>query len=249
MLMGGKSLARLSFVLEQWLNKHQIVIRNHLVKCFFISFTLVTFQYAQADVSANFGVSNRYVKRGVKVSNKDSIVFQGGLDYQSPWGFYAGGFLYNRDTREKDDWLEANLYTGWAYGFQDWHFGAGVIHYEFDGPSEAYQEYTASIGWRSLRFSTFQRDDGKERYYDLQYNAHIWENSGLLFGAGLRELEKTVGNETENKFYRSYRIGYLVALQSDVDFTAQIDFTEEKKRTIKDAVSFQATLTRRFSLF
>lgn len=249
MFMGGKSLALLSFGLEQLLFKHKIVFRNQFVKCFLISFSLVTFQYAHAEVSANLGMSNRYVKRGVKVSNKDSIVFQGGVDYQSPWGFYAGGLLYNRDTREKDNWLEADFYTGWAYGFQDWYFGAGIIHYEFDGPLEAYQEYTASIGWRSLRLSTFHRDDGKERYYDLQYNAHIWENSGLLFGIGLRELEKTEGNETKNKFYRSYRIGYLVALQSDVDVTAQLDFTEEKKRTIKDAFSFKATITRRFSLF
>ena len=108
-----------------------------------------------------------------------------GLDYQNPWGFYLGGFAYNRDSREVDNWLESNAYAGWAGGYQDFSWGGGIIHYEFDGPDEGYDEYTTSLGWRFLRFSSFHRDDGTENYYDVQANAHIWDNMGFIFGVGV----------------------------------------------------------------
>jgi uncharacterized protein (TIGR02001 family) len=214
-----------------------------------LPFSIFTAQMAQAELSANLGMSNMYVKRGVKSSFNDSLVFQGGLDYQAPIGLYLGAFAYNRDTRETDNWLESNLYAGWAWGFQEWRIGAGIIHYEFDGPDQGYDEYTATLGWKSLRLSTFHRDDGKERYYDIEYNAQLWENSGLIFGLGVKDIEKVKADKKLRKHYNNYRFGYVVAMQSNVEFSAQLNFTEEKERNFQDALSFQATLARRFSLF
>ncbi len=210
---------------------------------------LLPFSLVQAELSANLGMSNMYVKRGVKSSYNDTLVFQGGLDYQNPWGFYLGGFAYNRDSREVDNWLESNAYAGWAGGYQDFSWGGGIIHYEFDGPDEGYDEYTTSLGWRFLRFSSFHRDDGTENYYDVQANAHIWDNMGFIFGVGVKDLEKIKNGKKRRKHYKNYRIGYIVAMQSDVEFGIQLNFTEEKERNFQDAFSLQFSIARKFTLF
>lgn len=80
---------------------------------------------AQADVSANVGVANMYLWRGLNVSGSDAQV-SGGLDYSHESGFYAG-------TWASSVWeglgYELDLYLGFGGSVGDFSYDVSFWEY------------------------------------------------------------------------------------------------------------------------
>ena len=101
---------------------------------------------AQAEVTGNVAVTNNYIWRGVTQTN-DQAAVQGGLDYSSNIGIYAGTWLSNVDfsgteqvsntdgdavnVANSDKGYEIDLYGGYAGEIGDFGYDLGLIYYAY----------------------------------------------------------------------------------------------------------------------
>lgn len=84
---------------------------------------------AFAGASANVSATSNYVWRGVTQTD-DQAAIQGGLDYETDVGLYAGTWMSNVQFGD-DKGYELDLYGGYAGDFGDFSYDAGVIYYVF----------------------------------------------------------------------------------------------------------------------
>jgi len=103
---------------------------------------------AQAEFSANVGVTSNYVWRGVTQTMDDPAV-QGGIDYAHENGFYAGIWASNVDFGTSGE--EVDLYAGFSGEAGTLGYDLGLIHYAY--PSHNDSDFTEIYG--SLSFSAF----------------------------------------------------------------------------------------------
>lgn len=136
-----------------------------------------------AEFTTNLGASNKYMFRGVKQSGDDFVV-NGGVDYNGPFGFYAGAWAYTGSI-ENFKSSEVNAYAGFAYTLGTAAFGLGAISYERGGDKPENTEYTASVAWDAYRYSYFEDSDEAHVYQELGAYYDIWGNAGMGFTAGL----------------------------------------------------------------
>ena len=113
-------------------------ILNSILAVSFASSALVALpQVAQAELSANFGGVTNYVYRGVQqTGGNDNPQWQGGVDYSTENGFYAGAWgstLFNLyGDSEISEGIEYDLYAGWSGNItEDFGIGLGVLTYNY----------------------------------------------------------------------------------------------------------------------
>ncbi len=149
---------------------------------------LLAFGSAQAELTANIGVTNNYIWRGVTQTDDEAAV-SGGLDYASESGFYAGTWASNVDFGETG--TEVDLYGGFA-GETAGGFGydVGFIHYLYPELDEA--DFTevyvsGSVGGFSLS-ANYQIDadfsDENWLYLRAGYEVELNEDYSLGFELG-----------------------------------------------------------------
>ncbi len=153
---------------------------------------------AQADLSANLGVSSNYYFRGVTQTD-DSAAISGGIDYAHDSGFYVGTWMSNVDFGGKED-VEIDGYAGFAneigdtglgYDLSAWYYwypGAGG---EAQGGDIDYAEVSGSLsywwltGTVAYTFWGEVESENKPRAFDdgdLYYNLGIdpgWSYEGF----------------------------------------------------------------------
>jgi uncharacterized protein (TIGR02001 family) len=101
---------------------------------------------AQAELSANIGVTSNYMFRGMSFTGDDAAV-SGGLDYAHDSGFYIGTWASSLNSG-----TEVDLYLGFGGEAGSIGYDVGVIRYMYPETSNiAYSEL-----YGSLSFSMFE---------------------------------------------------------------------------------------------
>lgn len=128
------------------------------------SMTAIAPMAVQADsVSGNMGVVSKYVFRGVPQAGASG---QGGFDYESDSGIYAGVWGSELDGQG----LETDVYAGYGTEVSGVSLGAGVTHYGYttDMFDTSYTELNLSAGFGPVSLGVDlgshadQTIDGKE---------------------------------------------------------------------------------------
>ncbi|HAU92397.1 MAG TPA: hypothetical protein DCW59_08560 [Alteromonas sp.] len=90
-------------------------------------------QAALADsLSANVSVTNNYIWRGLTQTMNEAAV-QGGIDYSSDSGLYAGTWVSNVKYGAADNFsYEHDLYFGYAGEAGDVSYDVGYLYYNYD---------------------------------------------------------------------------------------------------------------------
>jgi uncharacterized protein (TIGR02001 family) len=98
-----------------------------------VAYTVLASALAQAEVTGNVAATNNYIWRGVTQTN-DQAAVQGGLDYSSNIGLYAGTWFSNVDFSSagiSDKGYETDLYGGYAGKIGGFGYDAGAIYYAY----------------------------------------------------------------------------------------------------------------------
>ena len=83
-------------------------------------------------VSANVSVTNNYIWRGLTQTMNEAAV-QGGIDYASDSGFYAGTWASNVKYGADDVYsYEHDIYFGYAGEAGDISYDVGYLYYNYD---------------------------------------------------------------------------------------------------------------------
>lgn len=94
-----------------------------------VIYTTLAAGQAFAGASANLSATSNYVWRGITQTD-DQAAIQGGLDYESDTGLYAGTWMSNVRFGDVTGY-ELDLYGGYAGEISDFSYDVGVIYYAF----------------------------------------------------------------------------------------------------------------------
>lgn len=103
---------------------------------------------SQAEVTANAGISNNYIWRGLTQTINEAVV-SGGLDYANESGFYAGTWAANVSYDSDDVYsYEHDMYFGFAGETSDISYDIGYLYYNYDSQAGFdFGEIYGSIGF------------------------------------------------------------------------------------------------------
>lgn len=108
---------------------------------------------AQAEVSANIGVTSNYVWRGM-TQTQDSAAIQGGVDYSHDSGFYAGTWASNVDfgtSSASDNGAEVDFYAGFGGEASGIGYDLGYIYYAYPQHDDSdFGELYGSVSFQML---------------------------------------------------------------------------------------------------
>ncbi len=162
------------------------------------SLPLLAPQTAQAELSGNIGVHSMYLLRGIFEEN-DSTAVQGGLDYASESGFYAGwwfsnlGYSYDAATATVSDGsgMENDFYAGFSGSVGDFGYGLGLIQYVYINVDNAnLTEATATLSYSDFYVGAqYLLTDGwwgnqGDIYWKAGYSAALPKNFDLAVDLG-----------------------------------------------------------------
>ena len=112
---------------------------------------------AFAEVTANVGISNNYLWRGLTQSNNEAQV-SGGLDYASEdGGFYIGTWASNVEYASDDTYsYEHDVYLGWTGGEENFSWDVGWLYYNYDDINKIdFHELYATLGFGGFSVTGF----------------------------------------------------------------------------------------------
>ena len=135
---------------------------------------------AQAEISANLGVTSNYVFRGFTQTNDDPAI-QGGVDYTHASGFYAGAWASQVDCpaasncagfgSTNNDGLEVDIYAGVNAELQGGTIlDIGLIQYNYtDSNKDESLELYFGLGIGPVTGTYYWGDDSSPGNADYQY--------------------------------------------------------------------------------
>jgi uncharacterized protein (TIGR02001 family) len=108
---------------------------------------------SQAEVTANAGIANNYIWRGLTQSINEAVV-SGGLDYAHESGFYAGTWAANVSYDSDDVYsYEHDMYFGFGGGEGAISYDIGYLYYNYDSQAGFdFGEVYGSIGYGNFSF-------------------------------------------------------------------------------------------------
>lgn len=147
------------------------------------------------EVSGNVALVSDYVFRGQSQSDEDMAI-QGGLDWDSGKGFYAGVWGSNVDFGT-DAHAEIDYYVGYSGEFTGGvGYDVGYIYYSYAGESALdYEEVAFSLSYADVSLGVNYSDeylgDGGESYYYLSasYEIELPEGFSLSLAAGYNSAD------------------------------------------------------------
>ena len=211
-------------------------------------------QSAQAEVTANFGGVSDYVYRGVQQTGGNTMPqWQGGLDYSSENGFYAGiwgSTLFNMyGDSQISEGIEYDLYAGWNGNItEDFGIGFGVLTYNYTNDTAVGEKFNAfqevNLAASYLMFSA-NYDIGKDNTSDTDYVHYALsaDVSSIAEGMSLTYGATKYDGETEDRYFD---VGYAADVQG-FDFTANAIFGGTKGDD-SDAMLLMLGLSKSFNL-
>ena len=215
--------------------------------------SVLTSGIAAADLSANAGVFSNYIWRGVSQTG-DSAAGQGGIDWGTDSGLYAGTWVSSLGGG-----YEMDVYAGFAGEAGSIGYDLGVITYQYPvSPNinftEVYISGTASIVTIGLAYTVDAasgNDGGVFDSGDMYLSGSVDLSAGksdvsLYAGAYMFDNDGgTAGDADYNHFGASIsKDGFTFAVdKNDIDTGTALDFNNNS-----DAVRFTASYSVDFEL-
>lgn len=142
--------------------------------------------FAQAGTSANIYVASDYLFRGVSQTNNGAAV-QGGLDFESESGFYAGTWMSNMFD---GGGIETDLYLGFAGSAGDFGYDVGVITYiypDLEGWDATEVYIGGSYGVFDAKY--WYETDGDWSYLEANLSFDVGNDVGLGLHLGSADFD------------------------------------------------------------
>jgi len=164
-------------------------------------------QAAEAELTANAGITSNYVFRGLTQTD-DGIAVQGGVDYVHEVGVYAGAWASNVELANGDKGYEADLYVGYNFKLnEDVLFDVGYITYLYSSVAindadEIY--FGASFKDVSVTYYLGDVDGGTNNdysYIDLKYSMALPSDFNLHVHYG------NMSSDAANSDYQDVAVG------------------------------------------
>lgn len=144
-----------------------------------------------AELSANVSVTNNYIWRGLTQTENEAAV-QGGIDYGSESGFYAGTWVSNVNYGPSDVYsYEHDLYAGWAGEVGGVSLDVGYLYYNYDKEAEFdFGEVYASVGFGGASVSAYvltntEADEGPDQDFGAGEAYYVSLDYAFVVGDGI----------------------------------------------------------------
>lgn len=136
-------------------------------------------------VSANVSVTNNYIWRGLTQTMNEAAV-QGGIDYASDSGFYAGTWASNVKYGADDVYsYEHDIYFGYAGEAGDISYDVGYLYYNYD--TEAgfdFGEIYGTVGYGNFSATLYVLANAEPEEKDFfEVEEGVFEDGDLSFGS------------------------------------------------------------------
>ncbi|NQY37815.1 MAG: hypothetical protein HRT37_23255 [Alteromonadaceae bacterium] len=160
--------------------------------------------YAIDGLSANVGVTNNYLFRGLEQTRGESAV-SGGIDYEHKSGFYMGTWVSNADWSEMMTY-ELNIYGGYSGEVQSLTYDVGFMHYAYPDSiiDTDFTEINASVSYGAFTLGyailadAEAVDFGDDSYISLNADFTLASDIGLSFHVGTGTDEFYAGESFVN---------------------------------------------------
>ena len=158
---------------------------------------------AHADeLTANVSVYNNYVWRGLTQTVNDAAV-QGGIDYVSDTGFYAGTWLSNAKFAPGDEFsFEHDLYVGYGGEYRNFTYDVGYLYYNYDsGADFDFGEIYGSVGYEGFTvglnvLTNTEANEGPTQDFGFGKSVYAYVDYGI-----------TIGNDIDVGFHVGFQDG------------------------------------------
>ncbi|EAW40921.1 hypothetical protein MGP2080_00560 [marine gamma proteobacterium HTCC2080] len=141
--------------------------------------------------SANAAVTNNYIWRGLTQTENNSAV-QGGIDYASDGGFYAGTWVSNVNYGPSDVYsYEHDLYAGFAFETGGVSWDVGYLYYNYDKEAEFdFGEVYAKVGFGGFSggvwvLTNTEADEGPGQDFDAGSTYYVSADYGFEISNGV----------------------------------------------------------------
>lgn len=200
---------------------------------------------AQAELTANVGVTTNYVFRGVTQTD-DGFAVQGGVDYTHNSGFYAGAWASNVDFPPIGSGYEYDLYAGFAFDLaKDVKLDVGYITYEYTKSAidDAVGNAEIFIGVKFKDFAAYYyngsaNNNNDANYLDLRYTIGLPQEIKMTLHYG--HMDPDTGNSADDI---SLRFSKDIA-----GFNASLTLTTYDSNNSTDDDELFLTVTKSFDL-
>jgi uncharacterized protein (TIGR02001 family) len=177
---------------------------------------------AQAELSANIGVTSDYLWRGVTQNDHEAAV-SGGVDYAHPSGFYTGVWTSTLGGSAQ----EVDAYLGFSGEYNDLGYDVGYIYYYYTNTDDAdFSEIYGSLSWKWLSGGINYTVDGQ-----APEGSQFVQGDIYYFASAAFDLE-TVTPEL-NGWGVAFTVGYY-----DFDVNNDVDYTQLQMDVTKSAGDF-----------
>jgi uncharacterized protein (TIGR02001 family) len=143
------------------------------------------------DLSANVTVTNNYIWRGLTQTENNPAV-QGGIDWTSDSGFYAGTWVSNVSYAPAGVFnYENDLYAGFAGGSEKFSWDVGYLYYNYDSDAEFdFGEIYGSVSFAGLSLSAnvlanTEADEGPGQDFGFGKAVYLAADYGFVIAGGL----------------------------------------------------------------
>ena len=150
---------------------------------------------AVAELSANAAVTSNYIWRGISQTN-DQAAGQGGIDWGSDSGLYAGTWVSNvAFGNEAGGGYEMDVYAGFAGEAGGLGYDLGVITYQYPvAPNTNFTEVYASGTFSMVTVGVAYTVDAASGNADLPFDSgDMYVNGSIDFTAGKSDVSVYAG--------------------------------------------------------
>lgn len=195
-----------------------------------------TTNFARAEVTANVGVVSNYMYRGLSETDGGAAV-QGGLDFESASGFYAGTWISNVDFGDGTSY-EMDLYLGFADELENGlGYDFGYIYYAYpDAPGsadfgEVYGELSFGLFSGGLAYTIHENSDSALETGDLYFHAGIEFPLADEYSLGFL-VGRTAFDDSDAENYTHF----TASLDKDTSSLGAFSFNLEYEDTFDEAL-------------
>ncbi|QFU23972.1 TorF family putative porin [Shewanella eurypsychrophilus] len=188
-------------------------------------------------LSANIGVTNNYIWRGVTQTD-DKPAVSGGIDYAIDNGIYIGTWASNVDFGDEAT-TELDLYLGFGNQVGEFSYDLGYVYYGYpDGEDLNFGEAYASVGWSILSIgvsttahSDWSSDFGDDIYVEANVAFEILGDAELGLHFGSYDFNDGLDYQDYNVSLSKNGFSFLVSQVSedeiDDDYKVIVSYTYE----------------------
>ena len=137
---------------------------------------------AMAQITANANLTNNYIWRGLTQTINQAAV-QGGLDWSSDSGFYAGTWASNVEYAPGDPYsYEHDIYFGYSGESGDITYDVGWLYYNYDAAADIdFHEIYGTIGYGDFSATAYLLGGTEANESDYEADFGV---TGADFGFG-----------------------------------------------------------------